>query len=73
MRDTERIEKLRNVLAKVIDWYEGVLAQGEPDSSYLYDTTYEVFNDNLSRGDFQQIIELLRQPQQGVLSDRKGK
>ncbi len=60
MSDTEKLEKLRAVLQPVINWYESVLEEGEPDSSYLYDTTYEVFNENLRGGDYQEIIELLR-------------
>lgn len=57
--DSEKLETLRKTLKPVIDWYAKVLDEGEPDSSYLYDTTYEVFNDNLSRGDFQTIVETL--------------
>lgn len=58
MNDAEKIEKLRETLKPVIDWYRKVLEDGELDGSYLYDTTYEMF-DNLSRGDFQKIIETL--------------
>jgi hypothetical protein len=60
MSDEKKIIELRRILKPVIDWYEKVLQDGEPDGSYLYDTTYEVFNDNLSRGAFQNIIEILR-------------
>jgi hypothetical protein len=60
MNDSERVEKLRQILKPVIDWYVGVEQDGEPDSSYLYDTTYEVFNENLRGGDFQSIIEILK-------------
>lgn len=66
MTDTERIEKLRTVLAPVIDWYTKVEEEGEPDSSYLYDTTYERFNDLISQGDFQEIIELLKSDRQAL-------
>lgn len=59
MTDTEKIESLRKTLAPIISWYNEVLKEGEPDSSYLYDETCEQFN-SLSRGDFQQIIEVLR-------------
>ena len=59
MTDTQKIEQLREVLKPVIDWYRKIKEEGEPDCSYLYDTTYEMFNDNLSSGDFQQIIEVL--------------
>ena len=60
--DAERIVELQRILRPVIAWYDKIMAEGEPDGSYLYDTTYEVFNDNLSRGDFQSIIEILRTP-----------
>ena len=60
MSDTEKLEKLRAIVQPVLNWYESVLEEGEPDSSYLYDTTCEVFDENLSRGDFQEIVELLR-------------
>ncbi|MFI9507273.1 hypothetical protein [Nocardia sp. NPDC052566] len=56
----QKIEALRAILKPVIDWYEGVLAQGEPDGSYLYDATIEQFQDRLNRGDFQSIIEIVR-------------
>ena len=59
MSDTEKLEELRKILKPILTWYEKVLEEGEPDSSYLYDTTVEEFN-NLSRGDFQNIIEILR-------------
>lgn len=59
MSDTEKLDKLRTILRPVITWYEKVLAEGEPDDSYLYDVTYEKFEE-LSRGDFQSIIEILR-------------
>lgn len=56
----EELQELRKILKPVIEWYEQVLEEGEPDSSYLYDMTYEQFND-LSRGDFQRIIEIVRE------------
>jgi hypothetical protein len=59
MSSDEKLEVLRQVLKPVINWYQRVLDEGEPDGSYLYDTTYEIFNDNLSGGDFQKIIETL--------------
>ncbi len=59
MSNEEKIEALRKTLKPIIDWYRKVQEEGEPDSSYLYDTTYERFDDLLSRGDFQQIIEIL--------------
>lgn len=59
MTDSEKLEVLRATLAPVIKWYNQVLEEGEPDSSYLYDETCEQFN-TLSRGDFQDIIEVLR-------------
>lgn len=59
LSDNEKIERLRQVLKPVIEWYRKIQEEGEPDSSYLYDVTYEKFEDNLSRGDFQQIIEIL--------------
>ena len=59
MSDSEKIEALRKTLAPVINWYNKVLEDGEPDASYLYDVTSERFDD-LSRGDFQHIIEILR-------------
>lgn len=58
--DSEKLEELRKILKPVLEWYEKTLNAGEPDDSYLYDTTYEVFNDNLRRGDFQDIVEILR-------------
>jgi hypothetical protein len=64
MTDKEKIEMLRKVCKPVIDWYAKVLEDGEPDGSYLYDTTYEVFNDNLTSGDFQNIIEILLPPKE---------
>ena len=59
MSDNEKITKLRAILEPILVWYRQVEEQGEPDSSYLYDTTYEKFND-LSHGDFQQIVEILK-------------
>lgn len=59
MSNEEKIEVLRKTLKPIIDWYRKVQEEGEPDSSYLHDTTYERFDDLLSRGDFQQIIEML--------------
>lgn len=59
MSNEQKLEQLRKTLKPVIDWYKKIQYEGEPDSSYLYDTTYEVFNDNLSRGDFQRIVETL--------------
>lgn len=59
MSDAEKLEKLRATLKPVIDWYKQVLEEGEPDGSYLYDTTYERFDDLLTRGQFQTIIEVL--------------
>ena len=55
----EKLEQLRTILKPVIAWYEQVLRDGEPDSSYLYDETWSQF-ENLSRGDHQSIIEILR-------------
>jgi len=60
MSDTEKIEKLQNILKSIIDWYKATEVEGEPDSSYLYDVTVEQFENNLSRGDYQQIIEILK-------------
>lgn len=54
-----QIIQLKETLKPVLNWYQKILDEGEPDPSYLYDTTYEVFNDNLSSGDFQKIIEIL--------------
>lgn len=60
MSDAEKdIERLRAILKPVLEWYQKVVDEGEPDGSYLYDTTYEIFNNNLSRGDFQEIVEIL--------------
>lgn len=64
MSDSERITKLRIILEPVITWYKKVEEDGEPDSSYLFDATYEMVNDNLGRSDFQKIIELLKEPAQ---------
>lgn len=59
MSDKEKLEALRKTLKPVIDWYKKVLDDGEPDGSYLYDTTCEIFDNQLSRGDYQRIIETL--------------
>lgn len=61
MSDTEKLDQLRTILRPVITWYEQTLADGEPDSSYLYDVTCEKFEEELSRGDFRSIIEILRE------------
>lgn len=55
----QKLEQLQAVLKPVIAWYEGVLTAGEPDSSYLYDTTCDQFDRLLSRGDCQAIVEIL--------------
>lgn len=60
MNNEERIKRLREILKPVIDWYNKIEAEGEPDGSYLYDTTYEMFNDNLTSGNYQEIIEILK-------------
>ena len=59
MSDSEKLQELQLILAPAIDWYKNVIEEGEPDSSYLYDTTVDVVNDNLSRGNFQRIVEIL--------------
>lgn len=59
MSNDERVNALRKILKPIIDWYTKIEEEGEPDSSYLYDTTCDRFND-LSRGDLQQIIEILK-------------
>lgn len=56
----QKLDQLRAIVRPVLDWYEKTLAEGEPDSSYLYDTTAETFEQMLSRGDFQSIVEILR-------------
>ena len=58
MSDSEKLEELRKILSPILEWYKKVKEDGEPDSSYLYDETCEQFND-LSRGDFQNIVEIL--------------
>jgi hypothetical protein len=60
MSNDEKIAELRKILKPIIEWYRKVEGDGEPDSSYLYDTTHEVFSDYLSRGDYQSIIEILK-------------
>lgn len=59
MNNDEKIAELQKILKPTIDWYRKIKADGEPDSSYLYDTTIEVFNDNQTRGDIQNVIEIL--------------
>jgi hypothetical protein len=56
-----KLERLREILKPVIAWCEQWLADGEPDPSYLYDTTSEMCENWLSRGDYVEIIELLRE------------
>lgn len=58
MSSEDKVIALKEILSPIIVWYKGVLADGEPDESYLYDMTYEHFN-NLSRGEFLSIIEVL--------------
>lgn len=60
MTPEEKLDQLRTVLRPVIAWYERVLADGQPDDSYLYDTTSEQFERLLSRGDYQSVIEIVR-------------
>ena len=60
--DTDRVENLRKILSLQIDWYREYSEKeetGEVDSSYVYDQMYEIFQDNLSRGEFVAIIEEL--------------
>lgn len=49
-----KIENLRKILHKQIEWYN----EHKEDESYVYDELYEQFN-NLSRSDFVAIIEEL--------------
>lgn len=56
--DSDRISELRKELAPVIDWYTRILAEGEPDLSYLYDSTVDQF-EQLHHGIYQLIIEAL--------------
>ncbi|WP_327139270.1 hypothetical protein [Nocardia sp. NBC_01327] len=56
----QKLDQLRAVVAPVMAWYNDVLAKGEPDESYLYDVTVDKFEEKLSRGDFQAIIDILR-------------
>lgn len=58
----EKLDSIRVILDKQIAWYKEYSEKeknGEVDSSYVYDQMYEVFQDNLSRGDFVAIIEEL--------------
>lgn len=61
MTSDEKLSQLRSILRPVITWYEEVLAEGEPDDSYLYDETADQFEQHLSRSDFQAIIEIVRE------------
>ncbi len=59
--DEDKLNKLRNILSSQLEWYKEMLIEEEADEidgSYIYDTAYERFND-LSRGDFQAILEIL--------------
>jgi hypothetical protein len=60
MTDTEKLAQIRRILQPIIEWYKKIEEDGEPDGSYLYDVTVEKFEELLRRGDYQQIIELLK-------------
>ena len=55
------MEELKKILSKQIEWYKKTKTEEEDwevDSSYIYDTAYEYFDD-LSRWDFVEILEIL--------------
>lgn len=57
--DSEKIQKLRQLLKTTIDWYKEHKANEASDSSYLYDITVEHLTDNLTRSDAMILIETL--------------
>lgn len=59
MSAEDKIERLRQMFSRTIEWYQSVLETGEPDSSYLYDVTLDRFCDDVNRGDIQELIALL--------------
>ena len=59
MTDTEKVAALRKILQPIIKWYR-ITEAGEVDGSYLYDVTVDEFERCLRRGDYQQIIEILK-------------
>ena len=55
------MDELKKILKKQLEWYKNTKQKEEiweVDSSYIYDTTCEVFED-LSRWDFVEILEIL--------------
>lgn len=60
MKDTEKVAQLQKILKPIIEWYKEVEENGTSDDSYLYDTTVDKFEEELKRGDYQEIIELLK-------------
>ncbi len=55
------MNELKEILSKQLALYKEYLEKektGEIDSSYIYDMSYEWFQD-LSRGDYQRILEIL--------------
>lgn len=55
------MEQLKKILCEQLAWYKEAKAKeesGEVDSSYIYDTACDQF-DNLSRGAFAEILEIL--------------
>lgn len=65
MTDTEKIYRLRKILARQLAWYQEKTAKeeaGELDDSYVYDMAYEQFDD-LSRADFCGILAVLEEAQ----------
>lgn len=59
MSNDEKVARLQQLLKPIIDWYKQAEADSDIDSSYLYDMTVERFDD-LGRGDFQEIVEILK-------------
>lgn len=59
MNNDEIVQLMRTKLAPTIRWYQRVLDEGEPDSSFLYDETIMHLEANLSRGDAEAIVRAL--------------